>query len=227
MNLKPLSSLSMTAIPSGTSTVFENIYATDQRRQRVLSRAQVIPADSIPQDWRTPSIVHLAPVAREVDPLTIDALSYSFLGITPQGWMRNWDEEGNVEFLPWNDKTSLLQSAEAIVLSMEDIGGDENIIAEMAKQCRLLVVTNGPRGARVYRRGQRRDFEAPNVEEIDSTGSGDIFAACFFVRLQQTRDPWKAARFANLLAAASVTRTGLESVPGSEEIKSALQNDNQ
>jgi sugar/nucleoside kinase (ribokinase family) len=226
MNLKPLSSLTVTAIPSETSTVFENIYDSGQRRQRVLSRAQHIPSDSIPRNWRTPGIVHLAPVAREVDPLTIDTLSYSFLGITPQGWMRDWDENGNVEFLPWNDEASLLQSAEAIVLSMEDIGGDENLIADMAQLCRVLVLTDGPRGARVYWRGQQREFEAPNVEEIDSTGSGDIFAACFFVRLQQTRDPWEAARFANFLAAASVTRTGLESVPGSEEIKTAMQNNN-
>ncbi len=226
MNLKPLSALTVSAIPSEVSTVFENIYDSGQRRQRVLSQAQHIASDSIPRDWRTPGIVHLAPVAQEVDPLTIDGLSYSFLGITPQGWMRDWDEEGNVGFLPWNDEASLLQSAEAIVLSMEDIGGDENLIADMAKLGRVLVLTDGPRGARVYWRGQRREFEAPNVEELDSTGSGDIFAACFFVRLQQTRDPWEAARFANFLAAASVTRSGLESVPKNEEIKVARKNSN-
>ena len=76
----------------------------------------------------------------------------------------------------------------------------------------------------MYWRGQRRDFKAPLVEEIESTGSGDIFAACFFIRLFQTRDPWEAARFANQLAAASVTRIGLSSVPMAEEIETALVN---
>jgi sugar/nucleoside kinase (ribokinase family) len=226
MNLRPLSNLNIATLPSDKSTVFENTYQSGQRRQRLHSRAQTISAMEIPLAWRNAGIVHLGPVAQEIDPHMIDELSFSFLGITPQGWMREWDQDGRVEFRPWNDPASLLQSAEATVLSIEDVGGDGNIIDEMAKRCRVLVVTDGPRGARVYWRGQRRDFEAPQVEEIDSTGSGDIFAACFFYRLQQTRDPWEAARFANYLAATSVTRTGLDSVPESEEIQAALVSDN-
>lgn len=227
MNLRPLANLSITAIPSETSTVFENINQSGQRRQHLHSHAQSISAADIPLTWRNAGIVHLAPVAQEVDPHTVDVLSFSFLGITPQGWMRDWDQDGRIGFRPWNDAASLLQSAEAVVLSFEDVGGDENIIAEMAQLGRVFVVTDGPHGAQVYWRGQRRDFEAPKVEEIDSTGSGDIFAACFFIRLQQTRDPWEAARFANFLAAASVTRSGLESVPKSEEINAALVGDKQ
>jgi len=226
LNLKPLANLNVTTLPSETSTVFENSVQAGQRHQRLHSRAQSISAMDVPLAWRTTGIVHLAPVAQEVDPQAIDVLSYSFLGVTPQGWMRSWDEDGNVNFRPWNDAASLLQSAEATVFSLEDVGGDESIIADMAQTSRVLVVTEGPRGARVYWRGQRRDFEAPQIEEIDSTGSGDIFATCFFIRLQQTRDPWKAARFANLLAAASVARTGLDSVPDSGEIKAALVDEN-
>ncbi len=38
-------------------------------------------------------------------------------------------------------------------------------------------------------------------------------------RLYTTRDPWEAARFATLLAANSVTRTGLNSIPTPDEIQ--------
>jgi sugar/nucleoside kinase (ribokinase family) len=61
------------------------------------------------------------------------------------------------------------------------------------------------------------------VAEIDPTGSGDIFAAGFLVRLHQTKDPWEAARFANVLASASVTRRGIASTPLPDEIQSALE----
>jgi sugar/nucleoside kinase (ribokinase family) len=44
---------------------------------------------------------------------------------------------------------------------------------------------------------------------VDPTGAGDVFAAAFFVRLTQTGDPWKAARFANRLATASITLEGV------------------
>ncbi len=58
--------------------------------------------------------------------------------------------------------------------------------------------------------------------ELDSTGAGDIFAAAFFTRLYLTRDPWESARFANQIAAASVTRRGLEGIPTPEEIQEYL-----
>jgi sugar/nucleoside kinase (ribokinase family) len=44
------------------------------------------------------------------------------------------------------------------------------------------------------------------VQAVDATGAGDTFATAFFIRLYETRDPWEAARFANLLAARSVTQ---------------------
>jgi len=53
---------------------------------------------------------------------------------------------------------------------------------------------------------------------VDPTGAGDVFAAAFFIRLSQTRDPWEAARFATQVAARSVTRRGMESTPTREEM---------
>jgi sugar/nucleoside kinase (ribokinase family) len=222
LDLNPLSDLSVFSLPAAASTVFENTFDAGHRHQIVHSSALPISAADIPETLRSAAIIHLAPVAQEVDPLVVDALTYSFLGITPQGWMRTWDESGRVESCTWSDATSLLQSAEATVLSLEDVGGDESVIASMASRSRVLAITEAANGARVYWRGQRRDFKAVPVVEIDSTGSGDIFAACFFVRLHQTRDPWEAARFANQLAAVSVTRAGLTSVPTAKEINTAL-----
>ena len=57
---------------------------------------------------------------------------------------------------------------------------------------------------------------------LEASGAGDIFASAFFVRLNQTRDPWEAARFATNLAAYSVTRVGLNGIPTREEIERCL-----
>jgi sugar/nucleoside kinase (ribokinase family) len=115
----------------------------------------------------------------------------------------------------------LLGSAGAVVLSLEDLQGDEGLIEELSEQCRLLVVTEGARGARVYWNRDQRRVPAPKVEEVDPTGSGDIFAAAFFIRLFQTRDPWEAARYANFLASASVTRRGISGTPTQAEVEAA------
>jgi sugar/nucleoside kinase (ribokinase family) len=49
-----------------------------------------------------------------------------------------------------------------------------------------------------------------------------VFAAAFFARLLDTRDPWEAARFANQIAAISVTRPGLQGVPTHAEVQKCL-----
>ena len=68
-------------------------------------------------------------------------------------------------------------------------------IEAMASRTRILAVTEGPAGARLYWHSDQRRFQAPTMEEIDATGAGDIFAAAYFIRLLATRDPWEAARF--------------------------------
>jgi sugar/nucleoside kinase (ribokinase family) len=67
-----------------------------------------------------------------------------------------------------------------------------------------------------------RRFNAPQVKEVDSTGAGDVFAAAFFARLYNTRDPWEAARFANQMAAISITRAGLAGIPTPAEVHQCL-----
>jgi sugar/nucleoside kinase (ribokinase family) len=112
----------------------------------------------------------------------------------------------------------LLARADGVVLSEEDVGGDQHLLAEYATQTRLLVVTDGVRGCTVYEHGRARRFSAPAVDEVDPTGAGDVFAAAFFVALQRVGDAWTAARFANCVAARSVTRAGLKSTPTPDEI---------
>jgi sugar/nucleoside kinase (ribokinase family) len=93
----------------------------------------------------------------------------------------------------------------------------------MALSSRILAVTEGAEGTRLYWNGDVRRFRSPAIAEVmDTTGAGDIFAAAFFVRLYTTRDPWEAARFATQLASLSVTRSGLDSIPTLEEIEESM-----
>jgi sugar/nucleoside kinase (ribokinase family) len=143
------------------------------------------------------------------------------VGFTPQGWLRRWDERGNIRLIKWPRIKDLLPSASAIVLSLEDLKNDLQAAREMATYCNILAVTVSASGALVFWRGEERKIRAPRVEEVDATGAGDIFAAAFFIRLHQTKDPWESARFANLLASASVTRRGLASTPTVDEVQAA------
>jgi hypothetical protein len=208
--------------PADHSTTFENIYTEKGRIQVVHTIAQPLDFHLIPEPWRQAPIVHLGPVAQEVEPGLVRHFPTSLVGVTPQGWLRRWDESGHVYTSEWPEASFTLQQTGAAVLSIEDVKNDENRIEEMASASRILVVTEGAAGARVYWNGDVRRYRPPQMEEIDPTGSGDIFAAAFFVRLYLTRDPWESARFANQIAAASVARVGLDGIPTPEEIQEYL-----
>jgi sugar/nucleoside kinase (ribokinase family) len=204
------------------STTFENIYTSEGRIQYIHHVASPLLLEHIPEIWRRAPIVHIGPIAQEAKNLVDGKLSSSLLGLTPQGWLRTWDGDHRVKPCLWPEAAEMLPKAGATVLSVEDVGGDESQIEAMAAVSRILAVTEGPAGARLYWNGDLRRFRAPSMTEVDATGAGDIFAAAFFYRLYTTRDPWAAAKFATHLASFSVARRGLESIPTQEEIKTCL-----
>lgn len=204
--------------PSDVSTVFENIYHKTYREQIIHSHAEILHPRHLPESWLSAPYVHFGPIAHEIDLDFFKIFPNAFIGVTPQGWYRDWDTKGNVLFRDWMESAHYLGTANAAVLSIEDVKGNEDIIASLAYTVRVLVVTDGYSGARVYWNGDVRNFRPPIVEEIEPTGAGDIFATAFFIRLKQTQNPWEAARFATLIAARSVTRKGLDSVPTESEI---------
>jgi sugar/nucleoside kinase (ribokinase family) len=220
--LGALNGIPIVNVPAEHSTTFENIKTESGRKQVLHHQAAPILLDHIPQVWRSAPIVHLAPIAGELDSSLAEKLSGSLLGLTPQGWMRTWDENGQVEASAWENSNQSLRHAGAVVLSVEDVNRDLELIEEMAHNTRILCLTEGAAGAVLYWNGDRRRFRPPVMDEVDGTGAGDIFAAAFFVRLYHTRDPWEAARFATQLAARSVTRIGLNGIPTSREIEECL-----
>ena len=196
--------------PAANTTTFENIYTAAGRVQMLHAVAQPLTAADVPSDWLRVPIVHLAPLTNEVEPNLAYAFSNSLVGMTPQGWLRQWDENGRVFAQDWAEAESVLPLAAAVILSEEDLPYPA-VLTQFRKWAKLLVLTQGEQGCTVFFGDESRQIAAPRVEEVEPTGAGDIFAAAFLVRLYQTRgNPWEAARYANEFAAQSVTQSGLE-----------------
>ncbi|MBE0408341.1 MAG: ribokinase [Anaerolineales bacterium] len=217
-----LSDIPIINYPTEHSTTFENITTPEGRIQKLHSVAAKLDLFLLPEAWRNPTIIHFGPVAQEIEPGMTRHFTNSLVGITPQGWLRSWDDEGVVHPSEWPEASFVLGNANAVVLSDEDVGNDEARIEEMATYCQVLVVTENIEGARVYWHGDVRRFHPLPVELVDDIGAGDIFAAVFFVRLYTTRDPWEAARFASQLASHSITRFGINSIPTLQEIEESM-----
>ena len=222
MDLSPLEGINIAAVHSEHNTTFKNIYTPSGRIQYLNHQTTVLDASMVPETWRNASIVHLGPVAQEIDPKIVRAFPQSFIGVTPQGWMRAWDDEGRVRFTDWLEARFVLENISAVVLSVEDIEKDQKRVEDMLASVRVLALTEGSDGAQIYWNGDVRHVRPPKIYEGDATGAGDIFAASFFYRLQTTRDPWEAARFATQLASLSVTRKGLAGVPTLQEARNEM-----
>ena len=216
-----LEGVSMVSHPAEASTTFENRETPAGRVQILHSRAPALGFQHIPEAWRNAPVVHLAPIAQEVEPDLVRHFPNSMICATPQGWLRTWDESGHVSPAEWPEAAFVLERLDAAVISVEDVQHDEERIEEMAVSSRVLAVTEGGEGVRVYWNGDVRRIRPPEVDAVDTVGAGDIFATAFFYRLHTTGDPWEAARFASELAAISVTRVGVAGIPTLAEVEAA------
>jgi len=221
LDLSPLDGIPLAKAASSQSTTVENVYSAQGRQQFLRALAAPLTAADIPAAWLDARVAHLAPLDSEIGADVLTALGQAFVGVTPQGWLRRWDESGRVRAAvdEWEGAAAVLGRANAVVLSLDDIGREWAVAERWAKLARVLVITQGPEGCTVFQRGQgARQFVAARQAEVDPTGAGDVFAAAFFVNFYETDDAWGSARFANQVAALSVTRVGLSGVPTVEEV---------
>jgi sugar/nucleoside kinase (ribokinase family) len=217
-SLGPLENMPIVNIGADQSTAFENIYRPEGRSQKLHAQAAFLEFHMVPEAWRTPRILHLAPVAREVSPRFLRYFPDSTVGVTPQGWLRNWDEQGQVRAAEWEESTHVLSRADVTIIGLEDVGSDQTQIERMAADCPILVVTEGKKGAVLYAQGEEHRVSAPEVNEVDPTGAGDILAAAFLIRYHLGGDALDALRFATQVASQSVQRPGLDGIPTRDEI---------
>ena len=207
---KAVAGITVHNIVAPETTVFENVYKESGRYQIIHHQAAKILAEHIPPAWQKSPIVHLAPIANEVEPAMIHLFPNSLVGLTPQGWLRRWDETGRVLQRDWCEAVQVLPQADVVILSRQDLL-NESMLTDYSQWSNLLVVTEGARGCTVYLNNEAHHFAAPPATEIEPTGAGDIFAAAFLVHYQQTEhNPWAAAQFANKIAASTVSQTSLE-----------------
>ena len=173
-------------VPSPHTATFRNSYQGDERTQYISAVPVVLDWAAIPPVWRTAPLVHLAPLAHElvaIPPRSV--FPQAFIGLTAQGWLRQWDATGRISPRRWNPTSFELTQLDALVVSEEDVGGDEMLVQTWADAGLIVALTRGSRGATVWHNRQRYDVPAVPTTVVDPTGAGDTWAAAFFWQLQR------------------------------------------
>ncbi|HEX5505717.1 MAG TPA: PfkB family carbohydrate kinase [Thermomicrobiales bacterium] len=209
--------------PAAATTTFINVGLGAARRQTVPAWAGPLPRDTLP----AARIVHLAPVAREIEPAHFAALpADGFLGATPQGWLRRWGPDGHVEAVPLDLPAHIFARLDALVLSEHEQPLATGAIAAVLARGGLVAVTRGELGCVLLGVAGREAgvaVHALRCPVVDDTGAGDVFAAAFFIALHEGQSPVAAARFANAAAGLSLNGHGVTAIAGRREIKRVVR----
>lgn len=211
--------------PSAATTTFDNQYQGETRRQALYAQAARLVPDDVPPAWRGAAIVHLGPVAQELDsgPAWPALFPGALIGVTPQGWMRAWGSDGFIQPIPWAGAAALLPACHVLVLSAEDAGGDAALLAQYVAPAPLTVVTAGSRPATIYERGRPvARVPAFPAHPVDFTGAGDVFAAAFLVAYHETGDPVRAATLAHAAAAYAIEADGTRGIPARARVEARV-----
>jgi hypothetical protein len=212
---EPLEGIEIHYHPSRESTTFRNEYRGSQRVQHILGRARPLTEEDLAalrSRLADEALVFYCPIAREVESPLVPFEPGGACGVAPQGFFRNWDDDGAIHACSWEGARTALAEATFISLSMSDAPRPKELAAELAPGDRVLALTEGRRGARVYTGG--RCFHVPAWErpEIEPTGAGDVFAASFLVALGEGREPIAAAELAACAASFAVEAPGVAGV---------------
>jgi 1D-myo-inositol 3-kinase len=202
----------------------------EQRTQRVLAWAGQIAEVAVDT-----AILHLAPVARET-PWAWRGRA-DFVGITPQGLARAWDEDEDGEMRSAADsehremrstpvdRGALAGGCDALVLSEHERASCAELVSAAGEMGAVVAITAGARPTTLLTPGGgEAQVAVPAIERPrDDLGAGDVFAAAFFVALAEGQPPARAAAFANGAAAVRVSGVGADAIGDRSDVEQRLR----
>jgi 1D-myo-inositol 3-kinase len=202
------------------TTMFRNETVDGLRTQWVNSTAGRI-AD--PGPLPRAKVVHIAPVDAEVDLVTIaDSLAgvgAGFVGLTPQGLVRRWGDDGLVRLRPIEVDPAGVRGVDAVVFAGHEAPFMGNLAALVREAGGVVVVTHADLGCEVLSRHGSQAFNAFSVPHVvDETGAGDVFSASFFIALESGLSVRKAVQLGSAAAAVKIQRVGPDGVGRSDDI---------
>jgi sugar/nucleoside kinase (ribokinase family) len=203
--------------------VFDNRSTADGRRQLALSASDYVPADALPDGWQTPDAALLAPVAGELaDDWSRAFAPATFVAVAAQGLLRRLEPGKDVRPVAL-ESGPLLDRADALAMSPEDVVAGAPPIRDWLRPGQQLLLTHGRRGALTLSMTSaglsgRHAPALPVREAIDATGAGDTFIAAWLAARLLVGDGWRPLAVASAMASLAVTRVGLEAVPTAHDV---------
>ena len=191
------------ALAAPRTTTFDERYLGERRVVRLLARAGAV-------DMPLPSadVVLLCPVTDEVPDSALTLGQGCFLAAGLQGWLRAFAADGSSKARPL-PAASAFAGCQLVSCSDEDLSGlGPETLDALRASVRVVAVTEGAVGARLYCGAQGWRLAPLPVEPVDPTGAGDVFLATLAVQLARGTPLLEAGIWASCAGALTVRALG-------------------
>lgn len=209
---------------SPATTRFVNEYGLDgMRHQVLLSKAGPVHVGPLPETWRRPDVLLLAPLAGEIEGGLAPTFEAEAVGAVAQGWVRDFAPDGAVSPREWRDPGAALAGVHVLFVSQHDLPPGGQQPRDFLAWVPMVAVTRGWRGAVLHTRDATHEVPGLPRPEVDPTGAGDVFATAFLVRYHETGDALESAAFANCAASCAVEGVGASSLGDRAEVQRRME----
>jgi len=183
--------------PGGQTTSFLIEYLDGERDMVLKARAPPIEPDDVPPALSSKAIL-AAPIAGEISRQVVAKLRRrtEFLCLDPQGFVRQFAEDGRVSLRPWFDRflLSLTDVVKASWREYEHIVGSGDLRYSLRKLHNLgvgvVIITLGEEGSVLSLRGELYAIPSYQVERVaEPTGAGDAYMGAFLAEYVRGEDP--------------------------------------
>jgi sugar/nucleoside kinase (ribokinase family) len=206
------------------TTRFVNHYGAEGvRHQVLLSRGPQVHVGPLPEEWRRPEVLLLAPLAGEIEGALAPTFEAEAVGAVAQGWVRAFAPDGTVSPAEWRDPGAALSGVHVLFVSQHDLPPGGLRPRDFLTWVPMVAVTCGWRGAVLHTRDATHEVPGFPRPEVDPTGAGDVFATAFLVRYHETGDALEAAAFANCAASCAVEGIGTSTLGDRAEVDRRME----
>jgi len=212
-------------IKGASTTSFILKYTNWKRQLQLKSRAPPILLEDV-ADYLQAKVIHIAPVVNEISRNIVDKLRTltNILSLDPQGFVREFDANGNMYLKRW-DNQQVLEQIDLYKSSSSEIRmvtglADLHLAMEKIHDygAKIVIVTMGMKGSKLLFEGKLYDIPACKPKIVrDPTGAGDAFIGAFLAEYVKGKDPVWCACIGSASASFVVEGVGTEVFGGKEE----------
>ncbi|MEM3526167.1 MAG: PfkB family carbohydrate kinase, partial [Candidatus Jordarchaeaceae archaeon] len=218
---------------SGLTTNFELLYLREGRQLRLVARCEPILLEDIPKSFLEADSLLVSPIAGEISLDFMKKISRktdSILAIDTQGFVRKFDEQGNVYFDTWTEGEQILPLVDIVKFSRREalMATDCENIYEAAQKVlnlgpEIVIITLGEEGVLISGKENFSITPKTNQERVvETTGAGDIFFGVFLLEYSLTNDVKNAGKIATIAASKSTERRGMSRFVTRDQIEDDL-----